>query len=249
MDEPTPAPPLSQRTRQLLPASPRVYRRIRRWMHVRRAVRPLRRPSHRQLRRRRRRPRRRTPLEAHRPVRHPRLHSRRGRRERAVDDFAPSGTACVPGSVRPGRRSARRDACDGLARARHRKLGSARGIDRRTVRPVRDGRAERIRGAARKGRSVHECHDHEYRKSRDRRGASPDGRVARKIPSAASRSPEAEQARRRLAKTAPVVLAFLAGTVSGTLAWRAFGFVCLALPLALLSTLAALAALRRFDDE
>ena len=70
-----------------------------------------------------------------------------------------------------------------------------------------------------------------------------------RFPSAASRSPEAEHARRRLAKTAPVVLAFLAGTVSGTLAWRAFGFVCLALPLALLSILAALSALRQFDDE
>ena len=69
-----------------------------------------------------------------------------------------------------------------------------------------------------------------------------------RFPSAGSMSLEAEQARRRLAKTAPVVLAFLAGTVSGTLAWRAFGFVCLALPLALLSILAALAALRQFDD-
>jgi len=70
-----------------------------------------------------------------------------------------------------------------------------------------------------------------------------------RFPSAASRPPEAEQARRRLAKTAPVVLAFLAGTVSGTLAWRAFGFVCLAAPLALLSILAALAALRQLGDE
>jgi uncharacterized membrane protein YoaK (UPF0700 family) len=67
--------------------------------------------------------------------------------------------------------------------------------------------------------------------------------------SAAASAAEVEQARRRLAKTAPVVLAFLAGTVSGTLAWRAFGFVCLALPLALVSILAALAALRQFDDE
>jgi uncharacterized membrane protein YoaK (UPF0700 family) len=69
-----------------------------------------------------------------------------------------------------------------------------------------------------------------------------------RFPSAAASAPEVEQARRRLAKTAPVVLAFLAGTVSGTLAWRAFGFVCLALPLALLVILAALAALGRFDD-
>jgi uncharacterized membrane protein YoaK (UPF0700 family) len=70
-----------------------------------------------------------------------------------------------------------------------------------------------------------------------------------RFPSAASSPPEAEQARRRLARTAPVVLAFLAGTVSGTLAWRAFGFVCLAAPLALLSILTSLAALRQFDDE
>ena len=67
--------------------------------------------------------------------------------------------------------------------------------------------------------------------------------------SAASSLPEAEQARRRLAETAPIVSAFLAGTVSGTLACRVLGFACLALPLALLSILASLAALRQFDDE
>ena len=60
---------------------------------------------------------------------------------------------------------------------------------------------------------------------------------------------DAEQARSRLAKTAPVVLAFLAGTVCGTLACRAWGFVCLALPLALLSTFATLAARRKFDSD
>jgi uncharacterized membrane protein YoaK (UPF0700 family) len=68
-------------------------------------------------------------------------------------------------------------------------------------------------------------------------------------PSATSAPADAEQARSRLAKTAPVVLAFLAGTVCGTLACRAWGFACLALPLALLSTLATLAALRIFDDD
>jgi uncharacterized membrane protein YoaK (UPF0700 family) len=67
--------------------------------------------------------------------------------------------------------------------------------------------------------------------------------------SATSAPADAEQARNRLAKTAPVVLAFLAGTVCGTLACRAWGFACLALPLALLSTLATLAALRIFDDD
>jgi uncharacterized membrane protein YoaK (UPF0700 family) len=60
---------------------------------------------------------------------------------------------------------------------------------------------------------------------------------------------DAEQARSRLAKTAPVVLAFLAGTVCGTLACRAWGFACLALPLALLATFATLAALRKFDSD
>jgi uncharacterized membrane protein YoaK (UPF0700 family) len=60
---------------------------------------------------------------------------------------------------------------------------------------------------------------------------------------------DAEQARSRLAKTAPVVLAFLAGTVCGTLACRAWGFACLALPLALLATFATLAALGKFDSD
>jgi hypothetical protein len=41
------------------------------------------------------------------------------------------------------------------------------------------------------------------------------------------------------------VLAFLAGTVCGTLACRALGFACLAL----LSIFASLAALRQFDDD
>jgi uncharacterized membrane protein YoaK (UPF0700 family) len=67
--------------------------------------------------------------------------------------------------------------------------------------------------------------------------------------SASSAPADAEQARSRLAKTAPVVLAFLAGTVCGTLACRAWGFACLALPLALLSTFAGLAALRQFDND
>jgi uncharacterized membrane protein YoaK (UPF0700 family) len=68
-------------------------------------------------------------------------------------------------------------------------------------------------------------------------------------PSATSAPADAEEARSRLAKTAPIVLAFLVGTVCGTLACRAWGFACLALPLALLSILTSLAALRQFDDE
>jgi uncharacterized membrane protein YoaK (UPF0700 family) len=60
---------------------------------------------------------------------------------------------------------------------------------------------------------------------------------------------DAEQAHGRLAETAAVVLAFLAGTGCGTLACRTFGFACLALPLALLSTFTSLAALRQFDDD
>ena len=69
-----------------------------------------------------------------------------------------------------------------------------------------------------------------------------------RFPAAMSAPADREQARRRLAETAPIVLAFLAGTISGTLACRAFGFACLALPRALLSTFASLAALRQFDD-
>jgi uncharacterized membrane protein YoaK (UPF0700 family) len=70
-----------------------------------------------------------------------------------------------------------------------------------------------------------------------------------RFPRATQALADAEQARSRLAETAPIVLAFLAGTVSGTLASRALGFACLALPLALLSTFTALAALRQFDDD
>ena len=66
-----------------------------------------------------------------------------------------------------------------------------------------------------------------------------------RFPSATSAPDDAEQARLRLAKTAPIVLAFLAGTVCGTLACRALGFACLAL----LSIFASLAALRQFDDD
>jgi uncharacterized membrane protein YoaK (UPF0700 family) len=69
-----------------------------------------------------------------------------------------------------------------------------------------------------------------------------------RFPSATSAPADAEEARGRLAKTAPIVLAFLAGTVCGTLACGALGLACLALPLALLATFAALAALRKFDD-
>jgi uncharacterized membrane protein YoaK (UPF0700 family) len=70
-----------------------------------------------------------------------------------------------------------------------------------------------------------------------------------RFPSATSAPPDADQARSRLAKTAPVVLAFLTGTVCGTLASRAWGFACLALPLALLSIFTSLAALRQLDDD
>ena len=67
--------------------------------------------------------------------------------------------------------------------------------------------------------------------------------------SATSVPADMEQARGQLAETAAVLLAFLAGTVCGTLACRTLGFVCLALPLALLSTFTALAALREFGDD
>jgi uncharacterized membrane protein YoaK (UPF0700 family) len=70
-----------------------------------------------------------------------------------------------------------------------------------------------------------------------------------KFSSASSTTADAAPARRRLTKTARVVLAFLAGTVCGTLACRAWGLVSLALPLALLSIFTALAALGQFDDD
>jgi uncharacterized membrane protein YoaK (UPF0700 family) len=55
---------------------------------------------------------------------------------------------------------------------------------------------------------------------------------------------DSDDARRRLAKTGPIVLSFLAGTISGTLACRQLGFACLALPVALLAVAAANAARR-----
>jgi uncharacterized membrane protein YoaK (UPF0700 family) len=49
-------------------------------------------------------------------------------------------------------------------------------------------------------------------------------------------------ARKRLAETVPIVLAFLAGTVAGAMACHGAGFVCLVLPVAMLAGLAMLAS-------
>jgi uncharacterized membrane protein YoaK (UPF0700 family) len=51
-------------------------------------------------------------------------------------------------------------------------------------------------------------------------------------------------ARKRLAETVPVVLAFLAGTVAGAAACHRVGFICMALPVAMLAGLTLLASRR-----
>ena len=124
---------------------------------------------------------RRAPLGAPDAVGDPGLRSRRSRRERYFDDFAPSATARFPNSARPGECSAGRDVGDGVACGRDAKSRSAGRIVGRYVRSVGDGRTERVRGPARERRAVDECDDHQYRESRDRRGACADGRVAREV--------------------------------------------------------------------
>ncbi len=54
--------------------------------------------------------------------------------------------------------------------------------------------------------------------------------------------PEIGQARKRLAKTIPIVLAFLAGTIAGSVACHNLGFVCLLLPIGILAGLTVLAS-------
>ncbi len=50
------------------------------------------------------------------------------------------------------------------------------------------------------------------------------------------------RARKRLAETAPIVLAFLAGTITGCVACHGVGIVCLVLPVGILAGLAILAS-------
>jgi len=49
-------------------------------------------------------------------------------------------------------------------------------------------------------------------------------------------------ARKRLAETVPIVLAFLVGTVAGAVAWHELGFVCLVVPVAMVGGLTIMVA-------
>lgn len=50
------------------------------------------------------------------------------------------------------------------------------------------------------------------------------------------------RARKRLAETVPIVLAFLVGTVAGAVAWHELGFVCLVVPVAMVGGLTIVVA-------
>ncbi len=63
-------------------------------------------------------------------------------------------------------------------------------------------------------------------------------------PAAFSTTPDVGSARKRLAETIPIVLAFLAGTIAGCVACHGVGMVCLVLPLGILAGLTILASRR-----
>ena len=52
------------------------------------------------------------------------------------------------------------------------------------------------------------------------------------------------RAQKRFGETAPIMLAFLIGTIAGAMAWYGVGFVCLVLPVAMLAGLTTLASRR-----
>jgi uncharacterized membrane protein YoaK (UPF0700 family) len=57
-------------------------------------------------------------------------------------------------------------------------------------------------------------------------------------------SADIERAQKRFGETAPIMLAFLIGTIAGAMAWYGVGFVCLVLPVAMLAGLTALVSRR-----